>query len=85
MERRRDYVFKFKKIMIEQIKSKYSFSKTVSASLQLLLGLDDEGLVDVRDDTTTSNGSLDQGVKLFVSSDSELQVSWGDSLDFKVL
>ena len=41
--------------------------------------------MDVWDDTTTGNGSLDQGIQLLVSSDSELQVSWRDSLDFKVL
>lgn len=41
--------------------------------------------MDVRDDTTTSDGSLDQSVKLFVTSDGEEQVSWRDSLHLKVL
>lgn len=41
--------------------------------------------MDVRDDTTAGNGSLDQGVQLLVSSDGELQMSRGDSLDLQVL
>jgi len=41
--------------------------------------------VDVRDDTTTSNRSLDQSVKLFVTADSKLQVTGSDSLDLQVL
>lgn len=53
-----------------------------------LLGLGrlhDEGLVDVWDDTTTSDSGLDQSVKLLVTSDCKLEMSWCDSLDFKVL
>ena len=52
-----------------------------------LLGgaLHDESLVDVWDDTTTSNSSLDEGIELFVSSNSQLEMSWGDSLDLQVL
>lgn len=41
--------------------------------------------MDVGDDTSASDGSLDQGVKFFVSSDSQLQVSGGDSLDLQIL
>jgi hypothetical protein len=41
--------------------------------------------VDVWDDTTAGNGSLDQSVQLLISSDSKLQVSWCDSLHFKIL
>ena len=41
--------------------------------------------MDVGDHTTTSDGRLDEGVKLFVSADSELQVAGSYSLDLKVL
>lgn len=37
------------------------------------------------DNTSTSDGSLDQSVKLFVTSDSQLEMSWCDSLHFKIL
>lgn len=55
------------------------------SSLGLLGLFKDESLVNVRDDSSTSNGGLDEGVELFISSDSELQVSRSDSLDFEVL
>ena len=57
---------------------KYSFSG-------LLVGLNDQGLVDVRDHTTASDGSLDKSVQLFVTADSQLQVTRGDSLHLEVL
>ena len=41
--------------------------------------------MDVGDDTTASDGGLDEGVELFISSDGELQVSGGDSLHLQVL
>lgn len=41
--------------------------------------------MDVGDDTTAGNGSLDEGVELLVTSDGELQVSRCDSLHLKVL
>ena len=37
------------------------------------------------DNTTTSDGSLDQSVKFFISSDSQLEMSWCDSLHLKIL
>ena len=52
------------------------------ATLPLLA---DEGLVDVGDDTTAGNGSLDQGVQLLVSPDGELEMPRGDSLHLQVL
>jgi hypothetical protein len=55
------------------------------SSAALGLWLVDEGLVDVWDNTTTSNGSLDESVQLFVTSDSELQMSWCDSLILEYL
>ena len=47
--------------------------------------LANERLVDVGDDTTTSDGSLDQRVQLLVPSDGELQMPGGDPLDLQVL
>ena len=41
--------------------------------------------MDVRDDTTASNGGLDQGIQLFVTADSQLQVARSDSLHLEVL
>lgn len=41
--------------------------------------------MDVRDHTTASNRGFDQSVKLLVTSNSEQQVSWCDSLDLQVL
>lgn len=55
----------------------------VSAAL-LLVGLHDEGFVDVRDNTTSSNSGLDESVELFVTSDGEQQVSRSDSLHFEI-
>ena len=40
--------------------------------------------MDVWDDTTASDGGFDEGIKLLVTSDSKLQMSWGDSLDLKI-
>ena len=47
--------------------------------------LADERLVDVGDDSTASNGGLDQSVQLLVSPDGELEMSGGDSLHLQVL
>jgi len=47
--------------------------------------LADERLVNVRDDTTTGNGCLDECVQLFVSSDGQLQVTGSDTLHLQVL
>ena len=41
--------------------------------------------MDVWDDTTTSDGGLDEGIKFFISSDCQLQVSWCNSLNLQVL
>ena len=60
--------------------------KTLEDSRSLLLGLlHAEGFVDMWDNTTTGNGSLDQGVELFITSNGEQQVSWCDSLHLKIL
>ena len=41
--------------------------------------------MDVWDDSSSSDGSLDEHVELFVTSDGQLQMSRGDSSDFEVL
>ena len=41
--------------------------------------------MDVGNDTTASDGSLDQGVELFVASDGQLEVSRSNSLHFEIL
>jgi len=58
-----------------------------SALLHLLglLALADKRLVDVGDDTTAGNGGLDESVELLVTTDGELQVAGGDTLDLQVL
>ena len=56
-----------------------------SESTLLLSGLHDEGLVDVGDNTTTGDGSLDKSIKLLVTADSELEMSGGDALHLQVL
>ncbi len=53
--------------------------------LRALALLADEGLVDVRDDATASDGSLNQGVQLFVTTDGQLQVTGGDTLHLQIL
>merc|ERR1712241_1318740 len=47
--------------------------------------LADERLVDVGDDSTTSDGGLDQSVQLLVSPDGELGMSGGDPLHLQIL
>jgi hypothetical protein len=41
--------------------------------------------VDVRQNTTTSNGGSDEEIELLVTSDGELKVSRGDTLDTEIL
>merc|ERR1719331_1061249 len=43
-----------------------------------------ESSMDVWDDTSTSDGSFDKSIKFLITSDSKLQMSWGDSLNFKI-
>ena len=47
--------------------------------------LGDEGLVDVGNDTTTSDGGTDKGIKLLVSTDGKQQVTRRDTLHLKIL
>lgn len=41
--------------------------------------------MDVWNDTTASNGSLDERIELLIAANSELQMPRGDALDLKVL
>lgn len=41
--------------------------------------------MNVRDHTTTSDGGLDEGVELFITSDCELEVSRCDSFHLEIL
>lgn len=52
--------------------------------LLLLLDLEQQRAVDVRQDTAKGNGGADQGVELFVTTDGELQMSGRDTLDLEV-
>jgi hypothetical protein len=53
--------------------------------LLLLLDLEQQRAVDVRQNTTKSDGGTDKGVELLVAANGELQVAGGDTLDFEVL
>ena len=61
------------------------FAAILLRSNSALALLADERLVDVGDDSTTSNGGLDQSIQLLVSPDGELEMSGGDSLHLQVL
>lgn len=41
--------------------------------------------MDVRDDTSTSNGALDEGVELLISTNGQLQMAGGDTLHLEIL
>ena len=56
-----------------------------SLSLALASLSDQKVLVDVGNDTSAGNSGLDEKIELFVSPDSELQMSGSDSSDFEVL
>lgn len=57
----------------------------LSLCLLLLLDLEQQGTVDVGQDTSKGNGGTDQRVELFVATDGELQVAGGDALDLEIL
>lgn len=40
--------------------------------------------MDVGDDTTASDCSLDETIKLLITTDSKLEMPWSDTLDFEV-
>lgn len=51
----------------------------------LLSSLVDQTLVDVWNDTSSGNGSLNKGIQLLISSDGELQMPWCNSLHLEIL
>jgi hypothetical protein len=57
----------------------------LASSWLLAAGLQDKGLVDVGNHSTTSNGGLDQGVELLITADGELKVAGRDALHLEVL
>ena len=40
--------------------------------------------MDVRDHTSTSNGTLDEGIELFISTDGQLKMARGDTLHLQI-
>ena len=50
-----------------------------------LARLVDKRLVNVWNDTTTSNSSLDKSIQLFVTTNGQLQMPRRDTLDFEIL
>jgi hypothetical protein len=54
-------------------------------ALLLLLDLEQECAVDVRQNTTKGNRGVNKSIKLLVTSDSELQVSGCNALDLEIL
>lgn len=56
-----------------------------SLLLLLLLDLEQQGAVDVRQDTSEGDGCADQRIQFLVSADGELQVARRNTLDFEVL
>jgi hypothetical protein len=54
-------------------------------ALLLLLNLEEEGAVDVRQNATEGNRSANQGVKLLVAANGELKVPGSDTLDLEIL
>jgi len=41
--------------------------------------------VDVWNNTTSSNGSLNEGIQFFITTDGELKMAWGDTLHLQIL
>jgi hypothetical protein len=56
-----------------------------SLGLLLLLDLEEEGAVDVRQHTTKGDGSTDQRIELFVTADGQLEMARSNALDLEVL
>lgn len=54
-------------------------------SLLLLLDLEQERAVDVRQHTSKGDGGADEGIELFVAADGQLEMARRDALDLEVL
>ena len=62
-----------------------SSGAAVSGSTLLLGSLLDKGFVNVGDDTTTSDGGLNEGIQLLVTTDGELKMAGSNTLHLKIL
>ena len=51
----------------------------------LLLHLEQQRTIDVREDTTKGNGRADESVEFLIASNGKLQVTRCDTLDFEIL
>jgi hypothetical protein len=61
------------------------FSTLQGLGLLLLLDLEEQGAVDVRQDTTESDCGTDEGVEFLVATNGQLEVAGCDTLDLEVL
>mgnify|MGYP006977905976 CR=1 FL=1 len=52
--------------------------------LESFLLLSEKDFVNMWDHATTWDGSFDETVKFFITSDSELEMSWSNSSDFEI-
>ena len=62
-----------------------SFHRSSLFALLLLLDLEQQGAVDMRQDTAEGDGGANQRVEFLITANGELQVAWRDALDFKIL
>ena len=71
-----------KYLHLKKLQGKKNFLGLLLSSFALLAN---KGFVDVRNDTTASNGGLDEGVQFFVTTDGKLQMSGSDTLHLQIL
>ena len=55
-----------------------------ASTFLLLLNLQQQGTVDMRQDTTKGNGGADQRVEFFVATNGQLEMTRGDAFDFEI-
>lgn len=55
-----------------------------SLRLLLLLDLEKQSTVDVRENTAKGDGGADEGVQLLITTNGELKVTWCDTLDLEI-
>ena len=73
-------------IFLISFSSKFSEAPLqLGLALLLLLHLQQQRAVDAGQDTTEGDGGADEGVQLFITTDGQLQVTRGDTLDLEVL
>lgn len=66
---------------VRMISLEMNHTMLIHALLVLERCLANQRLVDVWNDTTAGNGSLNQRVEFLISPDSQLQVAWINTLD----